>query len=266
MSPLAQRVLCVDDDPATLKLRRFLLESAGYGVSTAASAEEALAIAAADSHFALALLDYRMPGMNGDELAQKLRQAYPTMRLMAVSAVGQLPPSFLQAVDSQVQKGHDPETLLAAIAKLLALPENSAGHKTASPRTVLCVEDDPLELRLRKLLLESAGFLVLQARSGGTALELFKSHHVDAVVMDYWLADRNGTSVAEEMKLLHPRTPIVMLSGYSALPGEGMMVDTWLRKAQVEPEEIVDCVEHLIHLRSGESKGTQEDTEETKHS
>lgn len=247
-------VLCVDDDPDTLKLRRFLLEAAGYPVRTAGSGAEALVVMAADNAVDLVLLDYRMPGMNGDELAHKLRQQYPSLRLIAVSAVGQLPAAFLEAVDSHVQKGHDPETLLSAVAKVLAQPSRPAADEPVSLRTVLCVEDNPMELQLRKLLFESAGFVVLQARSASAALELFASQPIDAVVLDYWLSDRNGTLVADEMKRLQPRIPIVMLSGYSSLPGESIVVDAWLRKGEAEPEEIVNCVKRLISFRTDTQK------------
>jgi CheY-like chemotaxis protein len=247
-------VLCVDDDPDTLKLRRFLLEAAGYVVRTAGSGAQALAMMAADNAVDLVLLDYRMPGMNGDELAHKLRQQYRSVPLIAVSAVGQLPAEFLEAVDSQVQKGHDPETLLSAIAKVLAQSPRPPAQEPAFLRTVLCVEDNPIELQLRKLLFESAGFAVLQARSASAALEIFAAQPVDAVVLDYWLSDRNGTLVAEEMKRSQPRIPIVMLSGYSPLPGEGVVVDGWLRKAEAEPEEIVNCVKRLISFRMDTQK------------
>ncbi len=209
---------------------------------------------ATDDAVNLVLLDYRMPGMNGDELARKLRQQYPSVRLIAVSAVGQLPSAFLEAVDGRVQKGHDPETLLSAVAEILARPRRPSVEEPTSRRTVLCVEDNPMELQLRKLLFESAGFIVVQARSASAALELFMSQHVDAVVLDYWLSDRNGTLVAEEMKRLQPRIPIVMLSGYSSLPGEGVVVDGWLRKGEAEPEEIVNCVNRMISFRTDTTK------------
>jgi DNA-binding NtrC family response regulator len=83
-------------------------------------------------------------------------------------------------------------------------------------------------------------------------MEAFSSTSVDAVIMDYWLSDQdgNGTAVAEQMKRIRPRTPIVMLSGFSALPGEGALVDSWMRKAQMEPETLVSEVDRLIKLRN----------------
>jgi CheY-like chemotaxis protein len=246
-----KRVLCVDDDLATLKVRKFLLEAAGYTVVTASSGAEALRMLTEDTDVDLVLLDYLMPGMNGDELAGRLRELYPNLRLIAVSAVGQLPQAFLDRVDSYVQKGQDPEVLLSVITAVLARPAGPPkSQRSPTPATILCVEDELLQLQLRKAQFESAGFHVLLGRSASAAMEIFRTQHVDAVVMDYWLSGSNGTSVAEEMKRLRPRIPVVMLSGFSPLPGEGVVVDAWLRKAAVEPEEVVNTVRQLISLRS----------------
>jgi len=70
------------------------------------------------------------------------------------------------------------------------------------------------------------------------------------VVMDYWLSGKSGTAVADEMKRFRPRIPIVMLSGSPALPGENMVVDAWLRKGSVNPDDIVNEVNRLISLRA----------------
>jgi DNA-binding NtrC family response regulator len=111
------------------------------------------------------------------------------------------------------------------------------------------VEDEELQLRLREMLLESAGFKVFGARTAKEAMEIFRSNHIDAVVMDYWLSVENGTAIAEQMKALRPRTPIVMLSGFSSLPGEGAVVDAWLRKAEIQPEDLIREVTRLVRLR-----------------
>jgi CheY-like chemotaxis protein len=246
-----QSILCVDDDSATLRVRRLLLEAAGYTVLTADSGAKALELLAQGVNANLVLLDYLMPGMNGDELAEKLREAYPDLPLVVISAVGQLPTRMLRAVNSRLQKGQDPEVLLSTVSTVLGQAEDQPRNEQLPPRkTVLCVEDEQLELQLRKMLLESAGFSVLQAKCASTAMEVFRSQPVDAVVMDYWLSGTNGTTVAEEMKRLRPRTPIVMLSGFCSLPGEGAVVDAWLRKADIEPEDLVNEVRRLIDLRA----------------
>jgi CheY-like chemotaxis protein len=247
----AKCILCVDDDPSALKLRKLLLGAAGYSVLTAESGAEALEVLEKGANVDLALLDYTMPGMNGDELAAKLRHKHPGISLVAVSAVGQLPEEFLNNLDSRVQKGQDPEVLLSTVSNVLARSEGRQGQPSIPPRTILCVEDEEWILTLREKLFQSAGFAVLKARSGVQALELFRAHHVDAVVLDYFLSGMNGTAVATEMKRLRPRIPIVMLSGFASLPGEGAVVDAWLRKGDVEPEDLIKEVSRLIEPHAG---------------
>jgi AmiR/NasT family two-component response regulator len=71
----AQRhVLVVDDDRLVLAALAEGLRGAGYRVTGAASAEDALAVAGRDVPD-LALLDVRMPGMSGIELGGRLREA-----------------------------------------------------------------------------------------------------------------------------------------------------------------------------------------------
>ncbi len=119
------------------------------------------------------------------------------------------------------------------------------------PPTVLCVEDEEPQLKLRKVLFESAGFEFLQARTGVEALELFRTREVSAVVLDYWMSGMNGTVIAEQMKRERPTIPIIILSGWSSLPGETIgIVDTWLVKARVSPEQLLDEVNRLIKSRT----------------
>jgi CheY-like chemotaxis protein len=116
-------------------------------------------------------------------------------------------------------------------------------------KSVLCVEDEELQLKLRRLLFEGAGYVVLQARSGQEAKEIFRSHEVDAVVMDYSLVDEDGLAVAHEMKKFRPQTPIIILSGSSSPEQDGDVVDSWFRKADIDPEDFVERVKQLIDLR-----------------
>jgi CheY-like chemotaxis protein len=117
--------------------------------------------------------------------------------------------------------------------------------------TVLCVEDEVEQLGLRKMIFEAAGFVFLGARSGAQALELFQTHEINAVVLDYWMAGMNGLALATEMKKLRPAIPIVMLSGFASLPGEGDgVVDAWLQKARIEPEALIEHVRELIRRKS----------------
>ncbi len=114
--------------------------------------------------------------------------------------------------------------------------------------TALCVEDEATQLRLRKILFESAGFNVIGAQTGQDALELFRINPVDVVILDYWMAGMNGLAVATELKRMRPSTPIIVLSGWASLPGETIgVVDAWFQKAHVQPEELLEEAARLVN-------------------
>nr|WP_245232344.1 PAS domain S-box protein [Thiorhodococcus minor] len=84
----ALKVLVVDDNADVSGALAMLLEIQGYQVRTASSGAEALALLG-DFEPRLALLDIGMPGMDGVELAGRLRQRYPEPgRLMLVALTG----------------------------------------------------------------------------------------------------------------------------------------------------------------------------------
>ena len=61
---------------------------------------------------------------------------------------------------------------------------------------ILCVDDEVVGLRVRKILLERAGYRVLTAEDGRSGIDLFASEPVDAVVLDYAMPGMHGGEVA----------------------------------------------------------------------
>src|ERR1700693_3447753 len=73
-------ILLVDDDIRNLEVLESILDSPGYHLVRAQTAEEAL-LALMSSDFAVIVLDLRMPGMNGLELAQIIKQRKKTQHI-----------------------------------------------------------------------------------------------------------------------------------------------------------------------------------------
>ncbi|WP_244754330.1 ATP-binding protein [Rhodanobacter sp. B2A1Ga4] len=118
-------VLFVDDEFQSRNAWSGVLREAGYVVHSAASGVEALAAIDAGNRYDICVLDYRMPGMNGIELASAIRERQPAMRLIAISAdkMGSRPSVFTQALetsllDGALQKPLHPTTLLATVERL----------------------------------------------------------------------------------------------------------------------------------------------------
>lgn len=104
------------------------------------------------------------------------------------------------------------------------------------PHLVLCVDDEQIGLKVRKLLLERAGYRVLTAPDGSAGLEIFSNEPIDAVVLDYSMPGMNGGEVATKMRQAKPHIPILLLSAYIGLPSEVLsIVDTYMTKGEGPP-------------------------------
>jgi CheY-like chemotaxis protein len=126
---------------------------------------------------------------------------------------------------------------------------NGRGTNSAA---ILCIDDEPDAIKIRKLLLESEGYQVFDARTGEEGLRLFQTHKIDAVVVDYWMSGMNGLAVAREIKKLKPAVPIIVLSGFSELPGEAVgIADRWILKGR----SAQDLLDALAALTQGKSAG-----------
>jgi CheY-like chemotaxis protein len=111
--------------------------------------------------------------------------------------------------------------------------------------TILCIDDEPDALLARKLLLESEGHRVVEARNGKEGLKLFNSEKVDIVVVDYWMGGMNGLAVATEIKRVNPSMPIIMLSGLPELPGEAIgLANRWILKGR-STQELLRAIREL---------------------
>ena len=118
--------------------------------------------------------------------------------------------------------------------------------ETPPSKTVLCVDDEKIGLRVRKIMLESRGYRVLTASDGTEGLKLFDENPVDVVVLDYFMPELNGGEVAAEMRRRRPGVPIVLLSAYFSLPPEALdAADAFITKGD-PPDVLIEKIKNLL--------------------
>jgi CheY-like chemotaxis protein len=83
-------ILCVDDEETPRTLRKLILQKQGYQVIAVASGEEALQ-ALEGTNFDLVLSDQMMPGMSGTELTKSVKAIRPTLPVILISGVNEIP-------------------------------------------------------------------------------------------------------------------------------------------------------------------------------
>ena len=82
-----KKVLVIDDDPVVGKSFDRVLSPKGYAVISAAGGEEALAKLAAE-HYDVVFTDIKMPGMDGLEVAKRIKGSNPWMPVVIVTGYG----------------------------------------------------------------------------------------------------------------------------------------------------------------------------------
>ncbi len=126
----------------------------------------------------------------------------------------------------------------------------ATNNSQLQPR-ILCVDDEPVGLTVRKLLLERKGYAVETASNGPSAIDIFKVRPFDLVLLDYYMPAMNGAEVARAMRTIRPKARIVMLSAYVTLPEEALEhVDASITKG-IHPEALLDSIGQLISLGHG---------------
>lgn len=115
-------------------------------------------------------------------------------------------------------------------------------------KTVLIVDDEPQIVQIARDYLEHAGFGVLTAADGATALELARTKRPDLVVLDLGLPGVDGLDVTRELRR-HSAIPIVMLTArddeLDRILGLELGADDYMTKP-FSPRELVARVRAVL--------------------
>ena len=118
--------------------------------------------------------------------------------------------------------------------------------------TVLLVDDEPSLISLLTLVFESEDFAVLSALSGAEGLRLFAAHPVDVVILDFLMPGLDGGQVAQQMRVLRPEVPIVMLSACLTVPDAARdQVDAFVEKG-AGTEALLRVVRSVLQRSPGD--------------
>jgi two-component system, cell cycle sensor histidine kinase and response regulator CckA len=96
-----------------------------------------------------------------------------------------------------------------------SLIERIFGHTAPEPRVVLVVDDEEAVRRIARMILERAGYCVLEAPDGLRALELLYTYSgpIDLIVCDIVMPHLSGTGLVERLKKEQPDLKVLFISG-----------------------------------------------------
>jgi two-component system cell cycle sensor histidine kinase/response regulator CckA len=117
------RILVVDDEPVVVEFVERVLQTAGYDIMTATSGDAALELCTERGLPDLLVTDMKMPRMEGDELASKLRQRDPDLKVLYLTGFADLlfkNKELLWDGEAYLEKPCTIDGLLEAVSLLLS--------------------------------------------------------------------------------------------------------------------------------------------------
>lgn len=95
--------------------------------------------------------------------------------------------------------------------------ENFSPESITGQRNLLILDDEPFVLSALKRVLASESYRLFTTASVGDALEIMASHAIGVVISDQRMPELMGTEFLAQIKVLHPDTIRIILSGYTEL-------------------------------------------------
>lgn len=132
------KILIIDDNPEQLISLKLLLKTKGHTILVAASGKEALAkLNAAYFEIDVVVTDYAMPGMNGLELLSEIREKYPTMPVIIMTAYGEkelLVSALRNGCDGFIEKPFTANQLLNELKRVELMIQRRGNYRVLSER------------------------------------------------------------------------------------------------------------------------------------
>jgi CheY-like chemotaxis protein len=200
----APTILVVDDDPDTCRNLADILSDLGYRVDTAPDGPTALELVRKHP-YDVALLDFRMPGMDGLELYREIRKLRAGTVAIIVSA-------YVNAATREEALGAGAWQVLAKpvdFPKLLGLVDEALGRPL-----VMVVDDDPDLCQNLWDLLHEQGYRVALAHDAAGAAEQLRGGPFKVALIDMRLPAGDGSDVFRMVREASPESHVVVITGY----------------------------------------------------
>ncbi|GHT64744.1 hypothetical protein FACS1894110_05020 [Spirochaetia bacterium] len=260
------RILMVDDEEAAREYFAELAQRFGIACDIASSGEEALELIEQGNSYDIYFIDWKMPGMNGVELARKIKEAGAggidggsNKSIITIISAAEWSLVEEEAKTAGVDKFLSKPLFASGIADLinecigsessiLAGKEDTGTDMAGSfaGRRILLAEDMEINREIVMALLEPTGLAIDCAENGVKAVEMFSENpdRYDMIFMDVQMPEMDGLEATQRIRALEKslefgpqaQTPKQLLESVKRIPIIAMT-------ANVFREDIEKCLE-----------------------
>ncbi len=271
------RILSVDDNATNRRWLSILLDNWGSRHDAAADAEEALEklrqSAAEGDPFRIAILDMRMPMMNGETLGERIKtdSVLSNTILVMMTSIGKRGDAnrlreigFAGYLTKPIKQSILYECLVRVLSNKHQWSDQPSGaiitrHLLMDERRrnvrILLAEDNPVNATVAMSILSKHGYRADVATNGAEAIELLAEKSYDLVLMDCQMPGMDGYEATREIRrqasqVLNPEIPIVAMTA-NVMPGDRQKcldagMNDYLPKP-VDPNSLIAVIETWLH-------------------
>ncbi len=220
----SETILVVDDERAMLELAQEILAVKGYQVFIANDGSQALTILEKEV-VDLVVTDIIMPEMDGYQLAQKIQEKYPDIKIQMVSGFADDRNKDISdtTLSNILYKPYTSKNLLEKVRNLIC--DNNKNSKIDLHGCTIMVMDDEDSMReLYRINLTKLGCKIILVNNPLEAISLFnesleRRKLIDAVILDLSIPGSiGGKELAEELLTIDPNVKMIVASGHTEAP------------------------------------------------
>ncbi len=288
--PPNMKALVVDDNSVNRSILEEQLKSWSITPVMAEHGKEALTLlrtaAAEGNPFPLMILDFQMPGMDGEELARLVRadKALSDIKMIMLTSAGQENMASLNRdlnLSSHILKPARASILLDAITeamndsavhtikrvaeqlkpKIESDPAPTMPAKPLVKHTLLVAEDNIVNQMVIKTMLATTGHDILIANNGEEAVAMFKQHQPSIVLMDVSMPVMDGLQATAAIRALpadkNPQTPIIGVTAHALKEDRTQCLeagmDDYLPKP-IKQDRLLEKLSHWLDQNQSQTK------------
>ena len=186
-------ILVIEDDRRSADLLRVYLEDAGHEVTVAGDGVQGLDLARRTQPTAV-ILDVLLPRLNGWDVLARLKRdpATASIPVVIVSMLDERGAGFALGAADYLVKPVEHEELLRAVTRCVTPPGDG--------RTVVAIDDEPVDLDLIEAALAPQGWSVVRAEGGEAGVEAVRRERPAVVLLDLLMPGVDGFEVVERVR------------------------------------------------------------------
>jgi len=216
------RIIIIDDDESTCKTLSLIFNKQGYDVESVGTGHEALE-KVKKRFFNLALLDIKLPDIEGVELLTPLKKIRPFMDIMMITGLGSIETAIHalnNGASSYITKPLNMDEILVKISDFLekqkSIKQIKEYRAVTKKEDILIVDDDESTCKTLTFIFNKKGYNVETVGTGQEALDIAQHKSFNLALLDIKLPDVEGIDLLVPLKKMHPDMETIMMTAFSS--------------------------------------------------